>query len=187
MTAPRRSGAEQATTRGLIVLFVAFVIGAALLAKSDALVGTAQAGKAKPATTTTTALSSTTQSTVSPINTGGSTPSGSVHPTAEVHVVIVNASGKSGVGKKNQQTLATAKFNCTDADVKTGRPLQAATTVYYADGYQADAEAVKAALAVTDAKVAALPADAAAQTSAAIPAEGKAANVVVVFGQSYQP
>ena len=176
MTAPRRSGADQAVMRGIIVIFVAVVIGLALLSKSTSLVGSTEAGSSKPTTTSTTATPSTTPGTASPVNTG-ETPAEGVHAPAQVKIVVVNAAGKAGVGSKNKGILTTAGYNVVD--VKDGRPIQATTTVYYTPGYQADAATVKAAIQVSAAKIALLPA------SPIVP-EAANANITVVFGQDYQ-
>jgi len=179
MTAPRRTGAEQATTRGLIVLFVAVVIGLALLARSPRLIDSAAASQSKPKTTTTTTASTTTspQGTVVPANTGATgSGTGSVHPPSEIKVLVVNASGKTGVGSKNSTLLTTAHYNVSG--IKNGRPLAATTTIYYTDGYQGDVAAVKTVIKVPAALSAILPAT-------PIVPEATSANITVVFGQDY--
>jgi len=179
MTAPRRSGAEQATMRGIVVLVVAVIVGVALLAKiPNNLVGSAAAGTAKPKTTTTTGSTTTTitQGTVSPVNTGG-TVVGAAHAPGEVKVLVVNAAGQVGVGNKNKELLTTAGFNVID--VKNGKPSIPKTIVYFTDGYQGDATAVKTAVNVPNAQVVQLPA-------APIVPEATGANITVAFGEDYQ-
>src|SRR5690349_9040587 len=100
MTAPRRSGAEQATIRGAVVLLVAVVVGLGLLSKSNGLVGDAGAGASKPTSTTATTTSTTAPpGTEAPINNGGGTTgtTATTHPAAQVKVVVVNA-GEGLVG-----------------------------------------------------------------------------------------
>jgi hypothetical protein len=181
MTAPRRSGADQATTRGLIVLALAVVLGLGLLARSNTLIGAAGAGKSKPSSTTsTTAPPTTSPSTVVTANTGGgsgaTTGGGTVHPPAQVKVLVVNASLESGVGSKNQTTLTGAGFDVVS--VKNG-PAIATTTIFYAPGYQADAAAVRSAIKVPTAQVVALPAN------PIVPA-ASTANVTVALGKDYK-
>ncbi len=181
MTAPRRSGAEQATMRGIIVLVVAVLIGVGLLSKSDAIVGSAEASNGKPSgTTTTTAAGGTTSlppGTAAPVDTGDSSVVGA-RPPAEVQVIVINAAGGiAGVGQANSDLLTAAGFNVFDIKNAAAAPT---TTIYFAEGYQADAEAVKAALTTTAAVVAPNPA-------APIIPEAADANVSVVIGQDYSP
>lgn len=178
MTAPGRSGTQQATIRGLIVLFVAVVVGIALLSRADSLVGSTKASNARPKSTTTRVISTTTpQSTKVPVNTGPVSAPAATHTPADVKVVVVNAAGgKAGVGKKNSALLTAAGFNVTA--VKNGTTA-AATTVFFAAGFQSDAAAVKTAIKVPTAKIAAAPAT-------PILPETKAADVYVVFGQDYK-
>ena len=178
MTAPGRSGAEQATIRGLIVLFVAVVIGIGLLSKANGLVGSTDSSTDKPkTTTTTTTASSTPQSTEVPVNTGNNTVPAGAHTPADVKVAVVNStSGVPKVGSKNGGLLTTAGFNVVA--IKNG-PAADATTVYFKAGFQADAEAVKNAVKVPTALVAAAPAT-------PIVPEAKDADVTVVFGKDYK-
>ena len=80
MTAPGRSGAEQATIRGLIVLFVAVVVGIGLLSRANGLVGSTESSSDKPKTTTT--VSSTTSPTSEPGSTARHSMSCSSSPLA---------------------------------------------------------------------------------------------------------
>ncbi len=179
MTAPRRSGAEQANIRGLAVLAVAVVIGLVFLIRlNGGLVGPAAAGKSTTTGTTTTLVTtSTPPSTVVTPNTGGAdTSAGTPHTPSQVKVLVVNASLETGVGAKNKTTLATAGFNVTA--VKNG-PATATTTIYYLPGYQADAAAVKTAINVSTAQVVALP-------STPIIPEASTNDVTVALGKDYK-
>lgn len=179
MTAPRRSGAEQATVRGLIVLFVAVVIGIGLLSRSDQILGSTNANSSRATTTTTVVAASSTTlplgSTVPP-NTGDAVPGGANIP-ADVRVLVVNAAGGiPGVASKNGELLTTAGFNVVAE--KNGNAIDT-TTVYFASGFQADAEAVKAAVGVDNAVIAPAAAD-------PLVPDAPEADVTVAFGRDYQ-
>ena len=179
MTAPRRSG-EQATIRGLIVVFVAVLVGVALLSRSDGgIFGSAEAGSAGPtsSTTTTTAPSSTPSSKVptsaDPAG-GGAQP----HDPAEVKVIVVNAAGGIvGIGQSNSDKLAAAGFSVLD--VKNAEQAVDATGLFFRQGYDADATKVKEALGFGDVPIQPAP------DPPLIP-EAAEANVVVVLGQNYE-
>lgn len=183
MTAPHRSGAEQATIRGAIVLFVAVVIGLGLLSKSNGLVGRAEAGASKSTSTTTstgpTGSTTAPPSTEAPINNGGGSTgtTAAARPKGQVKVLVINAGeGLIGVGKTNGDLLATAGFVVAGIN---DAPTIATSVVYYADGYQADADAVKKAVKLTTAKTAKAPA------TPIVPAMSQA-NVTVVIGKDYK-
>lgn len=179
MTAPRRSGADQANFRGIIVLFVAVVVGIALLSRADQIVGSAEASGSRPAATTTTSAPASTSTPLSSVvtpNTGNTTPV-EAHVPADVRVLVVNASGgKAGVASKNGGLLTAAGYNVVDQ--KNGNAVDA-TTVYFVPGFQADAEAVKAAVKIPDAVVAPAP-------KAPLVPGAAAADVTVVFGRDYK-
>jgi hypothetical protein len=179
VTAPRRSG-EQATIRGAIVVFVAVLIGVALLSRSDGgIFGSAEAGGAGPTTTTQTTTTQTTAptSTVPTRPNGGSTAPSKAHDPAQVSVIVVNAAGGIvGIGSDNSQKLTDAGFKVlpvknADQDVDT-------TGLFFREGYEADANAVKTALGFGNVPVQAAP------TQAIIP-EAAEANVIVVLGKNY--
>lgn len=173
MTAPEeRSGGFDANARGIAVLVVAVLIGIVLLMKAgDSGSGT---NTAAPGTTTTMASTTTT-----PDNTTSTTKvvKGDNEPSS-VDVLVLNGSGKAGVAKSNSDTIGQSGFNMlTPANAAS---IQAETAVYYADGYQSDAEAVASALGLPSSVVDAMP-----STSPGPGAD--AANVVVVLGQNVAP
>lgn len=178
MTAPRRSGAEQANMRGLIVLVATVIIGFGLLAKSNGLVGSASTRSNDSKSTTTSSPSTTTrQSTLIPTETtGGGVPS-AAHQPGDVKVLVVNAAGgQVGVAKKNGDLLTAAGFNVVDLKNSKSAP---ATIVYFKPGFQADAEKVKTAVKVASAQIVAAPA------TPIVPG-AKDADVTVALGQDYK-
>jgi len=183
VTAPRRPS-EQATVRGAIVVFIAVLVGVALLSRSDGgIFGSAEAGGAGPTTTTTTTTTpSTTPKSTAPTDTGNGSGNGSgnaqAHQPGEVKVIVVNAAGGIvGIGSDNTQKLKDAGFSVlpvknAEADVDT-------TGLFFREGYEADAAAVKAALGFGDVPVQPAPAQ-------AIIPEAAEANVAVVLGKNYE-
>jgi hypothetical protein len=176
VTAPRRP-TEQATIRGAIVVFIAVLIGVALLSRSDGgIFGSSEAGGAGPTTSTTSTASTTTTPKSTVPKPGGSTPTAQAHKPAEVKVIVVNAAGGiPGIGSENTSKVEQAGFAVlpvknADQDVDT-------TGLFYAAGYQADAAAVKAALGFGD-----VPVQAAGDP---IIPEAAEAHVVVVLGKDY--
>ncbi len=176
MTAPRRAAPDQGAIRGGLVLLAAVVIGIALLSKSTGVVASPEAGGANPqGSTTTTATTATTGSpnTLAPTNPpGGQT----THPAKDVSVLVLNASGQRGVAGTNDALVKVAGF--TTLPVQNARSAER-TTIYFAPGYQADAEAVKRAVKVPAAPVVAAPAE------PLVPAAALA-KVVVLLGTDYK-
>ena len=180
MTAPRRPG-EQATIRGLIVVFVAVLVGVALLSRSDGgIFGSAEAGSAGPttSTTTTTAPSSTPSSKV-PTSADPAGPAApQPHAPEEVKVIVVNAAGGIvGIGQSNSDKMPRPASRC--CDVKNAEQDVDATGLFFREGYEADATKVKEALGFGDVPIQAAP------DPPLIP-EAAEANVVVVLGQNYE-
>jgi hypothetical protein len=178
VTAPRRSS-EQATIRGAIVVFVAVLIGVALLSRSDGgIFGSAEAGGAGPTTTTQTTKPSTTAPTSTvPTKPKGSTSTAKPHDPAQVKVIVVNAAGGIvGIGSDNSQKLTDAGFQVLP--VKNAEQDVDTTGLFFREGYEADATAVKTALGFGNVPVQAAPAQ-------AIIPEAAAANVIVVLGKNY--
>ena len=105
MTAPRRSGADQANARGIIVLLVAVVVGIALMNRADQILGSTETSGAKPETTTTTTVVDATSTPLSSVvtpNTGNTAPV-EAHVPADVRVLVVNAAGGvAGVASKKR-------------------------------------------------------------------------------------
>jgi hypothetical protein len=179
MTAPRRPG-EQATIRGLIVVFVAVLVGVALLSRSDGgIFGSAEAGSAGPTTTTTsTTASSTTPSSKVPTSADPAGEGAQPHDPAEVKVIVVNAAGGIvGIGQSNTDQIAAAGFQVLD--VKNAEQAVDATGLFFRQGFEADATAVKQALGFGEVPIQPAP------DPPLIP-EAAEANVVVVLGQDYE-
>jgi len=180
----RSRGNEQATYRGALVLVAAVALGLALLSRSSsgALIGPPGAGEAKPAVTTTAPPITLVPPNAGvtqppPPSTTASTLPPTTHPADQVTVVVLNAAGgKVGVGGANADLIRAAGYNQVGVSNANATPV---TTIYFADGYQGDAEAVKKAVNLAAAPLAAAPAD---------PVVGAAAgaNVIVVLGQDYE-
>ena len=177
MTAPRRSS-EQATIRGAIVVFIAVLIGVALLSRSDGgIFGSAEAGGAGPTSSTTTTASTTTEPTSTVPNPGNGSTGGQPHTPSEVKVIVVNAAGGIiGIGKTNSDKIAAGGFAVLPVK-NAGQDIDT-TGLFYAAGFQADAAAVKTALGFGDVPV--------QKAGDPIIPEAAEANVVVVLGKDYE-
>jgi LytR cell envelope-related transcriptional attenuator len=190
MTAPQRSRGLDGNVRGLIVLGVAVLIGFLLLAKAgddgsstvnasspSESTPTADAGDGGTATTAANAGSSVPKSTTTTAANGGGQPTGTTRAPASVSVVVLNGSG----GVKGVAGATTDKIKAKG--YKTLEPGNAApvdkTTVYYTQGYQADANAVAGVLGLAPTSVSAAPANP--------PAGSTGANVIVVLGKDTPP
>lgn len=162
-----------ANARGIAVLVGAVVIALLLLLKAGGAGAPKHPSSAATGGVTTTApLGSTT---TTPDNTTSTTKaSTSSHKPADVKVLVLNGSGLAGVAKTHSTTIGNKGY-------KMGSPTNATATaattaVFYAPGYQADAEAVAAILGKSTSVVAPMPATA--------PGPGAAASdVVVVLGK----
>ncbi len=90
---------------------------------------------------------------------------------ASVSVVVLNGTTKTGLARSVIPTLTTAGFTQTsakDADMQN----YAASVVYYAIGYEAEARSIASTLGITTVEAVGVPA----------PRSGEAANVFVVLG-----
>jgi hypothetical protein len=142
MTAPEaRPGGLDTNVRGLMVLLVALVVGFVLLASwpsdddssSGASTNTTIDTSDLDDSTTTTAEAAATTTTAA--NTSDKAPS-------EVSVIVLNGSGKTGAAAAASTTIGNSGFNMLQpADAPARIPT---TTVFYAEGFQADAEAIAA-------------------------------------------
>ena len=192
VTAPQRSRGIDGNVRGLIVLGIAVLIGFLLLAKAGddgSTTVTASSGTTPTADgsgdgggTGTTAPNGESGSTVPKSTTtaaanGGEKPTGTTRAPASVSVVVLNGSG----GIKGVASATTEKIKAKG--YKTLEPGNAApvdkTTVYYTEGFQADANAVAGVLGLASTSVSAAPANPPAGTSGA--------NVIVVLGKDTPP
>ena len=193
MTAPQRSRGLDGNVRGLIVLGVAVLIGFLLLAKAgDDGSTTVTASSSSDSTPTAdggdggtgddrsqrgNTGSSVPKSTTTTAANGGGQPTGTTRAPASVSVVVLNGSG----GVKGVAGATTDKIKAKG--YKTLEPGNAApvdkTTVYYTEGYQADANAVAGVLGLAPTSVSAAPANP--------PAGSTGANVIVVLGKDTPP
>jgi hypothetical protein len=162
------------------VLVAAVVIGVALLSRGTSgsgLIGSPEAGRSKPSVSTTASSTVPQPPLVTPTPSGTTTPPGSTHPIGEVKVIVVNATGgQAGVGSKNDEVVKAAGYATLPV---SNAPASPVTTVYFAEGFEADANAVKLAVKLEAAPVTLKP------TEPVVPAAGEA-NVVVVLGQDYK-
>jgi len=190
MTAPQRSHGLDGNVRGLIVLGVAVLIGFLLLAQAGddgsttvtADSGTTPAAEESgddggTATTAANGATSVPNSTTTTAANGGEEPTGTTRAPASVSVVVLNGSG----GIKGVAGATTDKIKAKG--YKTLEPGNAApvdkTTVYYTEGFQADANAVAGVLGLAPTSVSAAPANP--------PAGSTGANVIVVLGKDTPP
>ncbi len=181
MTAPA-SGRDDATVRGAIVLVVAIVIGLALLARGGG--GGDDDTDAATTTTAATAAESTTDSggssddTTVPVNGDAPTssaPTDTVAP-AEVLVAVLNATSTVGWAGQNAEILSGAGYQTEEGNVAVGAETDT-STIYATPEAQANAEAIKGLLQLSDATISPKPADALGRNG-----EDADAQVVVVLG-----
>jgi len=183
MTEPtKRAGGLDPNARGLAVLAVAVVVGLLLLLKAGGGTGTEQvAANDGPTTTVDTSglgVDESTTTTPDDTTTSSSTPTDTVHNAADVTVLVLNGGGPAGVAKTTSETIGEKGYDMqapanASANVKS-------TVVYYADGYQSDAEAVASLLGKTADAVEAMP-----STPPGPGADGS--DVVVVLGPDTPP
>jgi hypothetical protein len=127
-------------SRGLILVVVAVLLGAILLFKgggigsqtdaTDIEIGSGGGGGGE-----------TTESTI----TAPTTPSSSVAPAA-LQVVVLNAAGENGFAAKGAAFLNLAGYPNVGAE--TAAAPATTTTVYFAPGYEGDAQAIAGLLSV---------------------------------------
>lgn len=122
--------------------------------------------------TTTTAPGSDTTTTTQPETDGEG------RPPAEVKVLVLNGSGKAGVARSTSEAIGQKGYTMlTPANAAAN---SSSTAVYYAEDYQAEAEAVASALGKTSDIVVAMP-------TTSLGAGSDTANVVVVLGADVSP
>ena len=181
MTAPQgRSGGLDANARGVVVIVVFVAIAALLLLKTGG-------GSSPDKVATSNSTGSTTTITIS----GGTTPiggdttttvaSGSAHTPSEVSVIVLNGSSKVGVAKSVSTTLGSNHGYTMQKEGNAAANIPT-TTVYYAVGYQADANAVAAALGKTASIVKPKPTASLGSTIGGANGRANTSNVVVVLG-----
>jgi hypothetical protein len=148
---------------GAVLVAVAVLVGAFLLARGyDEEGGVVDTGESASATTTTTAPAAGGEATT--------TTTAVARPPAQVPVLVVNGAGVAGAAGTMANQLKAAGY--TTVDTGNTSPVTA-TTVYYAEGAQAEAQAV-ATLVGTD--------PGAVQPVSGAPVQAGSALVVVVIG-----
>lgn len=175
MTAPEpRPGGLDGNARGLVVLVVALVVGFLLLAGAGGGGGGDDAASGGDDADATVPLDDLGTTTTEGATTTTSAPTASSRTPAEVQVIVLNGSGKNGAAASATETIGAAGFNMgTPGD----GPSTETTTIYYQEGYEADATDIAALLGKSPDAIAPI-----AEASLG-GAEGDA-NVVVVLGVS---
>jgi hypothetical protein len=164
---PNAAAGTSPAMRGALLIIVAVLLGAGLLAngfRDDQVASTNRSTTptTKPATGTT-QPGATSSTVVQP------------HDPAQVKVLVLNASGKSGIAKAAADVLKAANY--TTLEPANAKGTVTASIVYYVASYDADAQAIAAKLG--------LPASAAQPLPTPLPptvADPKDANVVVLVG-----
>lgn len=142
-----RAGGVDPASRGLILVGVAVLLGLIVLVKGGGVgfdrgtkaVAVPDDGAAAVTTTTAAPVTTTTVPTVSP---------------AEVKVVVANGSGTTGLARAAAKNLAGSGYTQATATDAVGQP--AATTVYFAQGYEANARSIGGQLGLDGSRVQAL-------------------------------
>ncbi|MEY2402635.1 MAG: LytR cell envelope-related transcriptional attenuator [Acidimicrobiaceae bacterium] len=150
--------------RGALLIAAAVILGAGLLANGFRDDHTASGSSPSPTTTKTTVAGATT------------TPVVQAHDPAQVKVLVLNGSGKSGVAKAAKDQLAAANYTVLEPGNAAGGTITA-SIVYFVPGYDADAGTIAAKLG--------LPASAAQPLPNPLPptvADAQGANIVVIIG-----
>jgi hypothetical protein len=188
MTAPdQRTSGFDANARGLAVLAVAVVVGLLLLWNAgDGGSGASLEATGPDGTPSTIDISGlddepddvTTTTTPDDTTTSSVAETGDTRPPSEVKVLVLNGGGPAGTAAAATESIGEKGYVMQTA---TNATSQLATTiVYFADGYQADAEAVAAVLGKSPDVVEPMP-----STSPGPGAESS--NVVVVLGRDTPP
>jgi len=165
---PRSSiGTPNAALRGALLIGVAVVLGAALLAQSFKDGGS-------PVSTASNTTSSTVKRT-EPSTTTTAAPQ--AHDPAAVKVLVLNASGKSGIAKAGADQLKAANYTTLDpSNAATKTPITA-SVVYFTPGYELDAQQIAAKLGLAPSAAQPLP-----TPPPPVVGDPKDANVVVLIG-----
>lgn len=182
MTAPtNRPGGLDANSRGIAVLVVAVVVGFLLLSQAGAGGGggTKDDVASQPTTVDTSGLNGTnTTSTTFPTDTTPGTTSTTTgsRTNGEIKVAVLNGGGPAGSAAKASTDVVGKGYGKGSVGNATTKLDQ--TTVYYADGYQAEATAVASALGKAPSAVQAMP-------SSSLGDSKSTDNVVIVLGKDW--
>jgi hypothetical protein len=152
--------------RGALLIVAAVLLGAGLLANGfrDDGGGVSSSGSTPTSTRGSTSPEATPSTIAQP------------HDPAQVKVLVLNGSGKSGVAKAGKDQLAAANYTVLEPGNASGGTLTV-SLVYFVAGYDADAATIAAKLG--------LPASAAQPLPTPLPAtipDEQGANVVVLVG-----
>jgi hypothetical protein len=150
--------------RGALLVAAAVLLGAGLLANGFRDANVTSVSGSSPQTTRTTAPGGTGTTVVQ------------AHDPAQVKVLILNGSGKSGVAKTAKDQLAAANYTVLEPGNAKGGTITA-SIVYFVPGYDADAQTVAAKLGLPAGAVQPLP-----NPLPASVADAQGANVVVIIG-----
>jgi hypothetical protein len=148
--------------RGALLIAAAVLLGAGLLANGFRDDRVASGSGASPTTTRPSVASTTTVP--------------QAHDPAQVKVLVLNGSGKTGVAKTAKDQLAAANYTVLEPGNAQGGTVTA-SIVYFAAGYDADASTVAAKLS--------LPASAVQPLPNPLPptvADAQGATIVVIIG-----
>lgn len=180
MTAPdQRAGGLDANARGIAVLVVAVLIGFLLLLKAGDGGSSEVSTGTTPGTVDTSGIESTTTLPGSDTTTTTTAEGdGEGRAPAEVKVLVLNGSGKAGVAASNSEAIGQKGY--TMLSPGNAAANSSSTAVYYAEGYQAEAEDVASALGKTSDIVVAKP-------TTSLGPGSDTANVVVVLGADVSP
>jgi hypothetical protein len=130
--------------RGALLIAAAVLLGAGLLANGFRADHVASGSGSTPATTKTSTPSTT-------------TPAPQAHDPAQVKVLVLNGSGKTGVAKLAKDLLAGANYTVLDPSNINGGGSVPSSIVYFAAGYDADAGTIAAKLGLPASAVQPLP------------------------------
>ena len=176
MTAPEaRSGGLDGSARGLVVLVVALVVGFLLLLNAGGGGGSAEVATDSgdgPATTAPLDDGATTTTVAATTTTEASTRSPS-----EVKVVVLNGSGQDGAAGATSETIAGSGY---EMGTPANGPSLETTTVFYVEGFEAEATSIALLLGKSPDNVAPI------EEASLGGAEGDA-DVVVVLGADTPP
>lgn len=196
MTAPtQRSTGLDSNARGLAVLAVAVVVGLLLLLNAGSSGGD---GSQDLATTDDTSPSTidisgigddpddtddtdqNTTTTPDATTTSSSTVTDDTNLPSEVSVLVLNDGGPTGTAAAATGNIGEKGYSMQTAANAANPGDSATTTVYYAEGFEADAEAVAAVLGRSSDAVEPMPSD-------TLGPGADSANVVVVLGTDTPP
>jgi hypothetical protein len=151
--------------RGALLIAAAVLLGIGLLANGFRNDKVSTGSRTTPTTTRGSTLPGATGSTVP-----------QAHDPAQVKVLILNGSGKTGVAKTAKDQLAAGNYTVLDPGNVKGANV-ATSIVYFVPGYDADGQTIAAKLS--------LPANAAQPLPNPLPAsiaDAQGSNVVVIIG-----